>query len=133
MNNKQFSFNSHIRVNFTQKKLATNKWREKYYPEVLSKNIFIQISATLYHTNDATPLWIKERKVFWLHFFVLKRDLLLRIDQSWFFVSSLLWEIVSSIDTHYNHRRKVNPYNSLLFINSDPVRYNFGQKKDDKK
>ena len=34
-----------------QKKLSTNKWGKKYYPEELSKNIFIQINATLYHTQ----------------------------------------------------------------------------------
>ena len=40
-----------------QKKLSTNKWRKKYYPEELSK-FFFQINATSYHTNDTTQLYI---------------------------------------------------------------------------
>ena len=40
-----------------QKKLSTNKWRKKYYPEVLSKNFFIQnipdlFYLTLYNNID---------------------------------------------------------------------------------
>ena len=33
------------------------------------------------------------------------------IDLSWSFVSSLLWEIVSLIDTYFNHRSILNLYN----------------------
>ena len=36
------------------------------------------------------------------------------IDQSWSLVSSLLWEIMSPIDYHLNHRRKLNPCNTLI-------------------
>ena len=36
----------------------------------------------------------------------------LSIDLSWSFVSSLLWVIVSLIDTHFYQRRKLNPYNT---------------------
>ena len=41
-------------IKIIQKKLSTNKWRKKYYPEVLSKNFFIQnvrdlFYVTLYH------------------------------------------------------------------------------------
>ena len=50
-----------IQKKLSKKKLSTNKWRKKYYPEDSSKNFFIQINATLYHTNDATPLYIKEK------------------------------------------------------------------------
>ena len=35
------------------------------------------------------------------------------IDPSWSFVSSLLWSIVSLIDTYFHHRIKLNPYNSI--------------------
>ena len=55
------------RVHFIQKKLS-----EKSYPQisdvknVIQKSypIFFQINGTLYHTNDAVPLYIKEKKVF---------------------------------------------------------------------
>ena len=56
-------------INFIQKKLSKKSYPQisdvkKYYPEDLSKNFFIQINATLYHTNDATPLYIKEKRYF---------------------------------------------------------------------
>ena len=35
------------------------------------------------------------------------------IDPSWSFVSSLLWSIVSLIDTYSYQRRKLNPYNII--------------------
>ena len=36
-------------VNFIQKKLSTNKSCKKYYPEVLSKNVFVQNVGDLFH------------------------------------------------------------------------------------
>ena len=32
-----------------RKKLSTNKWRKKFYPEVLSKNFFIQKVRDLFY------------------------------------------------------------------------------------
>ena len=39
----------------------------------------------------------------------------LSIDPSWSFVSSLLWSIVSLIDTYLYQWRKLNPYNNTTY------------------
>ena len=38
-------------IKIIQKKLSTNKWRKKYYPEVLSKKCFIQNVRDLFYVT----------------------------------------------------------------------------------
>ena len=60
---------------FYPKKFSTNN----YYPEVLSKNFFIQINTTLHHTNDATPLNNRKKKTRVLSSRVAKRVIFMGI------------------------------------------------------
>ena len=49
----------------------------------------------------------------------------LSIDSSWSFVSSLLWIIVSLIDTCLYHRRKLNPYNNTMQCQENESRFHY--------
>ena len=55
----KFSF---IQKELYIQELNTNKRRKKLSRRVIQ--IFFQINANLYHTNDATPLYNKEKRYF---------------------------------------------------------------------
>ena len=68
--NEKLKFENYIwsGVNFIQKKLSKKSYPQISDLKILSRRViqkyFIQINANLYHTNEANPLYIKEKRYF---------------------------------------------------------------------